>query len=212
MKVNRYEIYRYMGVRGEADARTKELVEECLRELETKIRPRSFSMEYPVSVRADDMIDMTCFQVQSHNLGRNLRGCERVILFAATIGEGADLLIRRYSHMSVSRALAMQASSAAMIEAYCNELNQEYKENARKRGYYLRPRFSPGYGDFPLEKQRILCDVLKTEKTVGIKLTGSLLMMPSKSVTAVIGMSRQEEPCVLEGCEACGKKDCAFRR
>ena len=54
--------------------------------------------------------------------------------------------------------------------------------------------------------------MLKTEKTVGIKLTGSLLMMPSKSVTAVIGMSRQEEPCVLEGCEACGKKDCAFRR
>jgi hypothetical protein len=212
MKVNRYEIYRYMGVRGEADERTRELVEDCLRELEMKISPRSFAMEYPVTVAPDDTIDMTCFRVQSHNLGRNLRGCEKVILFAATIGEGADLLIRRYSRVNVSRALAMQASSAAMIEAYCNEQNQRYKEDARARGYFLRPRFSPGYGDFPLEKQRILCDVLKTEKTVGIKLTGSLLMMPSKSVTAVIGMSRHEEPCIMEGCEACGKKDCAFRR
>ena len=212
MKVNRYEIYRYMGVRGEADERTRELVEDCLRELEMKISPRSFAMEYPVTVAPDDTIDMTCFRVQSHNLGRKLRGCEKVILFAATIGEGADLLIRRYSRVNVSRALAMQASSAAMIEAYCNEQNQRYKEDARARGYFLRPRFSPGYGDFPLEKQRILCDVLKTEKTVGIKLTGSLLMMPSKSVTAVIGMSRHEEPCIMEGCEACGKKDCAFRR
>lgn len=212
MEINRYEVYRYMGIRGEADGRSKELVESCIRELTGKMNPRSFSLEYPVTVDADDWIDMTCFRVRSHNLGRNLRGCERVILFAATIGEGADLLIRRASHSDVSRALAMQAVSAAAIEAYCNELNLGYKEEAEKRGFYLRPRFSPGYGDFPLEKQRILCDVLKTEKTVGITLTESLLMIPSKSVTAVIGMSRHREPCLLEGCEACSKKDCEFRR
>ncbi|MEI3181645.1 MAG: hypothetical protein V8S93_14055 [Lachnospiraceae bacterium] len=37
-------------------------------------------------------------------------------------------------------------------------------------------------------------------------------MMPSKSVTAVIGVSRTPAACTIEGCEACGKKDCAFRR
>ena len=41
-----------------------------------------------------------------------------------------------------------------------------------------------------------LCDVLEVRR----------------GVTAVIGVSRAPAACVIEGCEACGKKDCAFRR
>ena len=106
----------------------------------------------------------------------------------------------------------MQAASAAAIEAYCNEENERLREAARKEGYYLRPRFSPGYGDFDLSFQRQMFEALKAQKTVGITLTESLMMLPSKSVTAVIGMGREETHCVPEGCEACGRKDCEFRR
>ena len=91
-------------------------------------------------------------------------------------------------------------------------------------GWGLRPRFSPGYGDFPLEYQRELLGVLDAAKRIGLTLTDSLLMAPSKSVTAVIGVyeaadmpggcGRGEDLTGrgAHGCAGCGKEDCAYRR
>ena len=87
-----------------------------------------------------------------------------------------------------------------------------WKKEYLEKGLYLRPRFSPGYGDFPLSAQKEILDGLEAGKRIGITLTEGYLMMPSKSVTAVIGVSRTPAACTIEGCEACGKKDCAFRR
>lgn len=213
LNVNRNEIYRYMGIKnGQADEQTIQYVESCLKELEAAVTPRMVYREFPLKIEEDGTLDFTCFKVQSKNLRKNLEGCDRVLLFAATLGSGADYLIRRYGKVQVSRSVMMQAASAAMIEAYCNLLNDDWKKKAAAEGYYLRPRFSPGYGDFPLEMQPLFLDVLKAEKTTGITLTDALLMMPSKSVTAVIGMGRENTNCEPEGCEVCGKTNCEFRR
>ena len=161
---------------------------------------------------AAPIIDFSCFQVKSRDLAKNLRGCGQVILFAATIGEGADFLTRKYSRTNVAKAVVMQAAAAAMVEAFCDEENKKLREQAEEQGWFLRPRFSPGYGDFSLEHQRDFARVLEMQKTVGITLSESLLMLPSKSVTAVIGAGRTDTKCVLSGCESCGNADCAFRR
>lgn len=213
MNVNHREIYRYLGLGSkEPDERTSGLVESCLAELENAISPRFFSRVYPLQILPDGTIDFSCFTVTSRSLAKNLDGCEQIILFAATLGMGVDHLLRRYSRIEMSRAVVMQAASAALIEAYCNEENAKLKEQAGQKGFYLRPRFSPGYGDFSLSCQKELLGVLEAEKTVGITLTDSLLMMPSKSVSAVIGMGREYVNCEEEGCEACGSKSCPFRR
>ncbi|MDO4615357.1 MAG: vitamin B12 dependent-methionine synthase activation domain-containing protein [Lachnospiraceae bacterium] len=212
MQVNRHEIYRYLGVRGEIDEASRLLVEECLAELRERVTPRHIMRDFPLSIGEDGVIDFTCFQTRSENLRKNLKGCSQIRIFAATLGEGADFLIRRYERVRISKSVVMQAASAAMIEAYCNELNQKWREEAALENRFLRPRFSPGYGDFPLEIQTMICDVLKTEKTVGITLTDALLMMPSKSVTAVIGMSDTRTDCEPEGCEICAKTNCIYRR
>ena len=213
MEINRREIYRYLGLgTASPDERTSELTEDCIRELSGVISPRSFSRSFPLSFLPDGTMDFGCFTVNSGNLRKNLKECTEVILFAASLGTGPDFLIRRYSRLEMSRAVVLQAAAAAMIEGYCNEVNAALKEEAGRRGLYLRPRFSPGYGDFSLEYQRQLCRTLEAEKTVGITLTDSLLMMPSKSVTAVIGAGREECGCVNDGCEACKKKDCLYRR
>ena len=135
-----------------------------------------------------------------------------MILFAATIGEGADLLARKYGRINVAKAVVMQAAAAAMIETFCDEENEKLRAEAAEKGLYLRPRFSPGYGDFSLNHQRDFARVLEMQKTVGITLTESLLMLPSKSVTAVIGVSKQDARCVLSGCESCRNAGCTFRR
>ncbi len=212
--VNRREIYRYLGVKGnqEADLQTKKLVEDCLEELEKSVNCRSFYRRFPLTILDNFELDFTCFKVRSRALSHNLRDCQEVILFAATLGAGVDLLLRRYNKLAMSRAVVMQACAAARIEKYCNEINEKLKAEASKEGFYLRPRFSPGYGDLPISCQPDFCRVLQAEKTVGITLTESYLMMPSKSVTAVIGMSRQKSDCLTEGCEACSNTNCLYRR
>ena len=107
---------------------------------------------------------------------------------------------------------SLQAAATAMLEDYCDELCREQQETCEKEGLYLRPRFSPGYGDFPLNVQEDILSALEAGKRIGIKLTDSLLMVPTKSVTAVMGVSPKPYRCDVKGCEACQKADCLYRR
>lgn len=211
--VNRKEIFRYLGYRNHpADERTEKLVEECLKLLEKESAPAHRSLVFPLVLEGNGNIDGGCFHTKSRNLEKNLKDCDQIMVFAATLGTGADYLIHRYNRIEMSRAVIFQAAAAAMIEAYCNELCRKWKEEYEAEGWYVRPRFSPGYGDFSLECQKDLLGALEAGKYTGIHLTDSLLMVPSKSVTAVMGMSRMPGDCEIGGCEACEKKDCLYRR
>ncbi|MCI8511003.1 MAG: Vitamin B12 dependent methionine synthase activation subunit [Lachnospiraceae bacterium] len=213
METGRREALRYLGYGiGEADGEILKLLCECERELQETADCRFLMREFPLVFTEDGKVDGGCFQTDSKSLRKNLAGCERVLVLAATLGAGVDRLLARYGRLKVSKAVVLQAASAAMIEAYLNELCGGWRAEYEKKGLYLRPRFSPGYGDFPLACQPQLLGGLEAAKRIGITLTDSLLMLPSKSVTAVIGVGKTKEPCLLEGCEACGKKDCAYRR
>ena len=212
MEWNEREILRYLGHRGqEIPENVEELIKECERELEQMASPRAMWKEYPLSIH-DHVLVMGFLQTKSKSLERNLRDCERVILFAATLGSRVDVLLHRYNMIQMSKAVVMQAASVAMLETFCDEKNQELKSSYEAKGWYLRPRFSPGYGDFPLECQREIAPALEMGKRIGVNLTDTLLMMPSKSVTAVIGASRLPRNCTVQGCEVCAKRDCAYRR
>lgn len=108
-----------------------------------------------------------------------LRGCDNVVVFAATVGIAFDYALMRRKNASLADAQLMQGLGAERIEALCDEFCKEYPNGTK--------RFSPGYGDFPLEAQRELFQILHPEK-IGIGLTESLMMTPSKSVTALFGL------------------------
>lgn len=206
------ETLRYLGYQNQKpDEPTLALVRECLRELEQAAGPKHIYREYPLHLLAD-RIDMTCLVTVSKNLGKNLAGCDSILIFAATLGSRVDVLLKRYEVVQMSKAVVMQAAAAALLEEYCDQQNNLLKEQYLEQKRYLRPRFSPGYGDFPLECQRDIFAVLELSKRIGITLTDSLLMVPTKSVTAVIGVGSDPVRCITAGCEACGKVDCVYRR
>ncbi|MCI8949740.1 MAG: Vitamin B12 dependent methionine synthase activation subunit [Lachnospiraceae bacterium] len=213
MDADRKEIFRYLGYgRAEPDEKMKDFVEDCVKELEQAVCTKYLSRTYPLKLLPDHEVDGGCFHVKSRHLSRSLKDCDQVIVFAATLGTGADHLIQRYNKIQVSRAVVLQAASAAMIEDYCNRICTSMKTALEQEKQYLRPRFSPGYGDFPLECQPNLLDALEAGKRIGIKLTDSYLMMPSKSVTAVMGISQKPGSCQVKGCEGCEATDCSYRR
>ncbi len=211
--IDRKEIYRYLGYRGaKPDMDTVRLVEQCVEELEHAAEPKVVSKEFALEIGPDGMVDCGCFVTESKNLTKNLSGCDWILVMAATLGLDVDRLLVKYGKLQMTKAVVLQAASAAMIEAYCNVLCRTWKDDYEKHGLYLRPRFSPGYGDFSLECQRGILDRLDAGKQIGITLTEGNLMVPTKSVTAVIGISAERGRCLVEGCEACGNVACLYRR
>ena len=208
---NRAEVYRYLGYRGNMpDDRMIQVVEQCINELIKESSPKFVCKELNILIENQGKIQLSDIEIVSKNLSKNLAGCEKVILFAATLGVGADRLISRAAVAKPSEMLIYQAASAAMIEAFCNYNNSRLKREYESGGSFLRPRFSPGYGDFSLGHQKDILQILNAAKIAGITLTESLLMMPSKSVTAVIGVSNFPNNCDINKCDMCEKKDCEY--
>ena len=240
------EILRYAGCRTEEKAIVR-LMQECLQETERigVFGGQLCYVELPVAVRGaaggrkndsenqfvankqveyleelsvmNGMIcDFGCFSVRSEQLAKNLQGCDKVLLLAATAGVGIDRLIGKYGRIAPSKALMFQAIGAELVEAVCDRFSKEYE---KERNCILRPRFSPGYGDLPLEVQKAIFAVLDCAKKIGLTLNDSLLMSPSKSVTAFVGIIAGEPECTIEmgkdeekgKCEVCEKRDCAYR-
>ncbi len=184
--LRRREILRYMGCREETHD-TAELIDSCLKLCEGVFSPRAVFAEFDIS-RNDPVLDLGFATIQSRDLEKYLDGCERIILFCATVGHAIDRLIAKNSRLSPSKALCLQAIGAEAIEALCNEFCSDMAREYGEKGHSLRPRFSAGYGDLPLELQRDIFRILECEKRIGVALNESLLMSPSKSVTAIIGI------------------------
>ena len=128
------------------------------------------------------------FEQRSEKLKKNLLGCDRAVLFAATIGSGIDRLIRRFEKADPKMGLLLQGLGAERVESLCDAFNEEVKEVSKETGRETRMRFSPGYGDLPIEVQKVFLPLLDAERRLGITLSESCLMAPSKSVTAIIGI------------------------
>ena len=123
------------------------------------------------------------------SLAKHLAGCHAAYLACGTIGAGFDAFHRRVSVSSGADALIAQAIGAALVEKLMNQTEDEIRAELEP-GESLVSRYSPGYGTFPLAAQRTLLALLDAQLKVGVSLTDTLLMVPSKSVSAVIGVRK----------------------
>ena len=214
VKIPEKEVRRYMGLRGPVDISpdTDAMIKKAIGALEKDCSPKHVSRAFPVTVEGNE-VRFADVVIKSSSLARNLAGCIQCVLFAATAGPFCDMLVKRASVTSSAYASCCQAAGAAAIEAYCDLINDKIKDEYEAKGLFARPRFSPGYGDLPLENQKDWFRLLDITRNTGIELTGSLLMVPTKSVTAIIGLSPDRLPCVRQGCESCTMSSaCTFSR
>ena len=204
------EILRYAGCKGATDESLQFLLNECLKEVLPKLSYKICYITLPLEL-AGATCDFGCMKVKSQDLAKNLKDCEKVVLFAATVGVEIDRLIKKYGAISPAKAVLLQAIGAERIESLCDT----FCEEIRKEGKNLCPRFSAGYGDLPLETQKDIFQILNCNKNIGLSLNDSLMMSPSKSVTAFIGIKTlqhtQEEEGKRHNCSLCKKTDCIYK-
>ncbi len=183
------EVWRYAGYKGvpsQEESELTKLLEQVIKEMEPHLIYRVCYRRMELSWQ--DGIPALPFEAQSQDLAKCLQGCNEIILFAATIGLELDRRIAREQYLFPTKALLLQALGAERIEALCDTFCLDIKQNANEKGLQITPRFSPGYGDLPLEVQKDFFRLLDCNRKIGVTLNQSLLMTPSKSVTAIFGL------------------------
>lgn len=108
-----------------------------------------------------------------------------VVYLCGTLGLEFDLWQRHRSAVSAADAYLSQQIGLEAIEQEMDRLEEEARQAIEKDGKHLRPRWSPGYGNRPLELSREILEKLDATRRIGVSLTDSLLLVPSKSVTAI---------------------------
>lgn len=147
--------------------------------------------ELPIEIDGD-VCRFASISVRSASLAKAMNKAERVVFMATTLGLEVDRLIAKYSKISPSRALIIDSVASERIEAVCDGFCTDIGELLHARGLKCGFRFSPGYGDLPIEFQKQIFELLSPEKYIGLTLNKSLMMSPSKSVSAIVALERIE--------------------
>ena len=208
--INRRETLQYLGYLGsEIPEELERDLARCEREILGTARPRVLWKLF--SLEPDGHLTGTAFTPGGRDVPELLKDCKHVILMAATLGSEAELLLRRSQIRNMGDAVILDAAASAAIENVCDNLCADLEK--RFAPGYLTDRFSPGYGDFPFAQQRELFGVLDITRQIGVSLSESGLMLPQKSVTALIGVADRPQEHRHRGCSSCTRfETCRFRK
>lgn len=211
-RVDRRQAARYLGYGGRLpEGDTASLLESCARELEEAAVPRWVSRLVSVEL-AGESVRLAGVPVESRDLTKRLEGCREAVLMAVTLGAPVDRLLQKYGRTDVSRAAVLDAAAGTLLESAAAAGRAPLFRAAGKRGLYLLPPFGPGYGDFPLEAQGLLLSLTDAGRSIGLAVTQGGVLVPSKSLTAVLGVTCVPQPQEIEKCRYCENISCPYRK
>ena len=206
------EVLRYMGCPPErADTALRAQVEARARELLAVVRPRWSWRELAITFETGGVRLEGGLLLPGADLSAHLTGCGRAAVFCATLGAEVDALIRRAERLDMAKALTLDCCASAAVEAVCDRIEAELQEKFPGRSFPFR--YSPGYGDLPLEVQGPLLDLLDAPRRVGLCATANHLLTPRKSVTAILGVAEGEIQRNKRSCLSCpAQGGCQYRK
>ncbi len=150
--------------------------------------------------------------LRGSDIRRLLDGCDEAVLMALTLGADLEKLLIREEVTNMSDAFVLDACASEAVEEAADDFENKLREEMHGSGKYLTNRFSPGYGDYPISVQRQLLECLNALRAIGLTLTPTDLMVPRKSITAILGISCKAKPDVLGGCGQCPiREKCSYR-
>ena len=211
-QLNTDEVLRYMGCPPDrADEALRAQVEDCAREVLSSIRPRWSWRVAEISLESDGVRLQGGLLLPGADLKAHLSGCNRAAIFCATLGADVDALIRRAERLDMARALTLDCCASAAVEEVCDRIEAELQ--GKFPGCSFPFRYSPGYGDLPLEVQGPLLELLDAPRRAGLYATASHLLTPRKSVTAILGVSDGPIEQTKRSCLSCpAQGSCQYRK
>ena len=212
MKLDRKEALRYLGAIGQATEEVRLAVESVASGLEGTLQPSFVYKVFALEHRPEGVaLSGTEILLTGDTAKTMLAECDRALLLACTLGSRFDALLLSEQARDMARAAILDACGSALVESGCDEAERQIA--LRFPEQFLTDRFSPGYGDLPLQLQEGICAALDARRRLGIHVTDSCLMNPVKSVTAVVGISDRPQMARIRGCAHCAMREhCTLRK
>lgn len=209
------EILRYLGYCGQTiDENINELIEKQKAELLRHFLPKRIYGRFSLK-RQNNGIALCGTEAVfcGVDIKNHLKNCNEAVLLAVTLGQQSAVYLEALKRRSTLDAVVFDAAATALVEEACEYAEDEIRKKLLKEGLYLTARFSCGYGDFPVSEQKNILSALNAERLLGITMISDNMMLPEKSVTAVMGISKEKIKGNAQGCFNCNKKDvCGFKK
>lgn len=216
ISIDREEVLRYLEYKGQdIDNNLIEIIEECRNITKDRINPRYTFRVYSIKQKYKGIIELegTNLILESNDLYEILKDCNECILMAATLGINIEKDIKKYSCTELTKGIIIDSCATTAIEEVCDRVQNEIENNILKNGQYLTFRYSPGYGDLSIEKNTEILTILNGQKEIGLTITNSGIMIPRKSVIAIIGISDKKAEQDKTSCSTCkNKSKCKFKK
>lgn len=202
--IDQKQAAKYFGVRG-ADPASEALLARLAPDILAAAAPR-------MAWTACDLPD-TNGLLAGQDIQAHLAGCQGYVLLGVTLGAQMDRAIRRAGIGNVAAGAAADALASALAEQVCDTAEQMLRGRFSAEGRWLTGRYSPGYGDWPLSAQQPIARLLDLPRRLGVTVTDTCLMLPRKSVTALLGWADHPVTGRRAGCATCAlRQRCEYRK
>ena len=204
--IDRKQVLYYLQSQYEDETLKKqidEMIEELIKIADFKVSYQVYNKEQLIKERLIEGTDVDQFLIS----------CNECLIMVATLGMSVDRKIKQYQVLDIGKAYVLNAVANVYLEQQCDKLYDELKLYYQKHNLYLSDRFSCGYGNYPLTCQKEYIRLLQTNKKIGVYCNENSLLVPSKSMSGIIGISKQVQPMKIRGCNYCMMKDtCNLRK
>lgn len=207
-ELNEKEVRRY----ARAEKMPQKLIDEAILDALIYINPQGIFNIFDYDYKNSNIsFENKRIFLSGNSIKKHLDFCEKVAILSLTIGEDIEKEITHLSEIGeYSHALLLDAAATEAVEEAADLMEKVIKREAERDGFYITSRFSPGYGDFPITMQNEILE-LSAGKNINISLSSSLMLIPRKSITAIIGFKRENSTSNKKDCKNCNKLDCNFR-
>ena len=212
MSIDPKETRRYAGLNKAPNFSQKTILEACREVLYTSEPHGSWEI-YDYDAKDGIVLADKPFQLQGKKVTKHLCKAKKVVILAVTLGEFVeDEITRRFKEGDYTLALLMDAAATTAVEQIADGIEKAVDQKIAMHGLVRRWRFSPGYGDWPIECQPEMLRLSKAAD-IGLTVTSSLMLNPRKSVTAIIGLVPKEDNTTpdKQSCKFCPNPQCSFR-
>ena len=215
LTINRSEVYRLSGVKGENKKLTpklEQIIDDKIAQAQHLINPKALYVIKDVAEVEEEKIsfqDKNYLNVKSFR--KFISSIKKMAIALCTLGKSIDEEVTILNDKgSYTEALILDIIGSVAVEEIANRINFLICEKAKNDGLETSQRFSPGYGNFDLREQENIFNIINAKK-INVSLTNSFMMVPKKSVSFCVYLGKLKEH-IPKQCTICGLTDCQFKR
>lgn len=215
LAIPKKEVLRYLGHKNqEINGNIDRLIDETIKEAKELVNPKKVVARYKITINDTGVsLDNTNLILTGEDIKNHLKYSKDIYIMAVTLGSAIEKKIAYYEKIDLTKAVILDSCATTAVEEFCDLIEEDIKKIAESEYKEITFRYSPGYGDLPIDIQKDFLDTLNATKTIGLTVSSHNLLMPRKSVTAIIGLIPKDKAINKRTCEVCSNyNNCKFRK